>query len=186
MTDDPTLAELAALWQQLTNEARQSLLRTARVKAALTEHAVEGREERRRTFVTHDNDVRTSCWTLIQNSDRTLHVEQRAQYPEESEKVRIVSINEFMRENGPPPRLLQTSIDRLFQETEAPSKRGPSNTDPGCAHGLRAAAAAPDMPNQTIRLHAGELGAQEMRAVQTLLEWKRQELLARAENTSGG
>ena len=34
MTDDPALAELVALWQHLTDEARQSLLRIARAKMA--------------------------------------------------------------------------------------------------------------------------------------------------------
>ena len=118
MTDDPVLAELLTLWSRLPHEMRQSLLQIARVKAGLVEHTVEGREERRRTLATHENHVRTSCWTLIQNSDRTLHVEQQAQYPGKDEKVRTVSINEFMREDGPPPRLLQKFIDRLFQEAK--------------------------------------------------------------------
>ena len=181
MTDDPALAELLTLWSRLPDEMRQSLLQSARTKAGLVEHAVEGHEEQRRTLATHENDIRTSSWTLIQNSDRTLHVEQRAQYPGEDEKVRTVSINEFMRGNGPPPRLLQTFIDRLFQEAEPVSGRGPSNTDPGYAHGLRAAAAALDMLNQTIRLHAGELTPDEMRCVQAVLGWKRREILARAD-----
>ena len=34
MTDDPTLAELLAIWPRLTDDARQSLLRIARAKAA--------------------------------------------------------------------------------------------------------------------------------------------------------
>ena len=118
MTEDPVLAELMALWSRLPDEMRQSLLRITRAKAGLIEHAVEGREERRRTLATHKDDVRTSCWTLTQNSDRTLHVEQRAQYPGEDERVRTVSINEFMQENGPAPRLLQILIDRMFQEAE--------------------------------------------------------------------
>lgn len=34
MTDDPALAELAALWPQLSDDARRSLLRIARAKVA--------------------------------------------------------------------------------------------------------------------------------------------------------
>lgn len=128
MTDDPAFAELLTLWPRLTDDARQSLLRIAGAKADLVEHAVERLEERRRILATHESDVRTSCWTLIQNNDRTLHVEQRAQYPGEEEKVRIVSINEFMQENGPPPKLLQRFIDRMFEEAEPAFGREPSIT----------------------------------------------------------
>ena len=50
------------------------------------------------------------------------------------------------------------------------------------ARGLRDAAAMLDVDRQTIRLHAGELGPQEMRAVLAVLPWKRREMLERAEH----
>ena len=38
-----------------------------------------------------------------------------------------------------------------------------------------------DVDRQTLRLYAGELTPDEMRAVQAVLAWKRREMLARAE-----
>ena len=49
------------------------------------------------------------------------------------------------------------------------------------ARGLCDAAAMLDVDRQTIRLHAGELSAEEMRTVLAVLVWKRRELLERAE-----
>lgn len=51
--------------------------------------------------------------------------------------------------------------------------------------GLRDAAATLDVDRQTLRLHAGELSAQEMRAVLAVLGWKRREILARAKVALG-
>ena len=67
----------------------------------------------KRVIATHTNEVRESCWTLIQMDDGTLHVEQRARYADGDQKQRIVSINDFMRESGPPPRALQPIILRV-------------------------------------------------------------------------
>ena len=53
------------------------------------------------------------------------------------------------------------------------------------ARGLRDAAAMLDVDRQTLRLHAGELSAQEMRAILAVLGWKRREILARAKATPG-
>ena len=50
---------------------------------------------------------------------------------------------------------------------------------------LRDAAAMLDVDRQTLRLHAGELSAQEMRAVLAVLGWKRREMLARAKVAPG-
>ena len=50
-------------------------------------------------------------------------------------------------------------------------------TSDAYARGLRDAAAMLDVDRQTIRLHAGELSPQEMRAVQAVLGWKRREML---------
>ena len=50
----------------------------------------------------------------------------------------------------------------------------------GYARGLRDAAAMLEVDRQTIRLHAGELSLQEMRAVLAVLAWKRREILERA------
>ena len=50
------------------------------------------------------------------------------------------------------------------------------------ARGLRDAAATLDVDRQALRLHAGELSAQEMRAVLAVLRWKRREIMARAGN----
>lgn len=57
-------------------------------------------------------------------------------------------------------------------------------TDPEAVYaaysrGLRDAAAMLDVDRQTLRLHAGELSAQEMRAVLAVSGWKRREMLAR-------
>ncbi len=49
------------------------------------------------------------------------------------------------------------------------------------AGGLRDAAAMLQVDRQTIRLHAGELSPQEMRAVLAVLSWKRREMLERAD-----
>ena len=49
------------------------------------------------------------------------------------------------------------------------------------ARGLHDAAAMLDVDRQTIRLHAGELSPQEMRAVLAVLSWKRREMLERAD-----
>ena len=106
---------------------RQSLLQIARVKTELIDYGLMGREERRRILATVEDEVRAASWTLIQDSDRTLHLEQRARYFGEKERVRIVRINEFMRENGPVLRLLYMFIDRLFQQAEPASERGQSN-----------------------------------------------------------
>ena len=46
--------------------------------------------------------------------DGTLHVEQRVQYANGDKDQRIVPINDFMRESGPPPRALQTIINGMF------------------------------------------------------------------------
>ena len=54
---------------------------------------------------------------------------------------------------------------------------------PDYARGLRDAAAMLDVDRQTLRLHLGELSTQEMRAVLAVLEWKRQEILRKAEAT---
>lgn len=62
------------------------------------------------------NEVRDSRWTLIQNDDGTLHVEQEAKYWNGNHRRRIVPINDFMREDGPPPRWLQKLIDRMFDD----------------------------------------------------------------------
>jgi hypothetical protein len=63
------------------------------------------------------NEVRDSLWTLIQDDDGALHVEQKADYPDGTHRERVVPINEFMMETGPPPRWLQKFIDRMFDET---------------------------------------------------------------------
>ncbi len=51
----------------------------------------------------------------------------------------------------------------------------------GYARGLHDAAAMLEGGRQTIRLHAGELSPQEMRAVLAVLGWKRREMLERVE-----
>ena len=50
----------------------------------------------------------------------------------------------------------------------------------GYADGLARAAQILDVDRQTIRLHAGELSAQEMRAVLAVLGWLRGEIQAEA------
>jgi len=62
------------------------------------------------------NETRASCWTLIQHDDGTLHVEQKAEYAEGEKRQRSVSINDFLKESGPPVRCLQTLIDRMFSD----------------------------------------------------------------------
>ncbi|MGC1305221.1 MAG: hypothetical protein WA840_22865 [Caulobacteraceae bacterium] len=62
------------------------------------------------------NNTRQSRWTLIQEDDGSLHIEQEAEYPTGDHKKRIVPINDFMRETGPPSRQLQKLIDRMFDE----------------------------------------------------------------------
>ena len=64
----------------------------------------------------HVNAVRDSRWTLIQEDDGTLHVEQQASYSDGAQHRRVAPINDFMREVGPPPRALQTLIDRMFDD----------------------------------------------------------------------
>ena len=71
---------------------------------------------KRRTIASITNETRTSCWTLIQNEDGTLEVEQEADYPDGAHRKRVVPINEFMLEGGPPPRVLQALIDRMFDD----------------------------------------------------------------------
>ena len=68
-------------------------------------------------FKSHTGEVRTSRWHLVQNDDGTLHVEQEAEYRDGDRKRRVVPINEFMQEGGPPPRALQKLIDRMFDDT---------------------------------------------------------------------
>jgi hypothetical protein len=71
---------------------------------------------KRKTIADITNEVRHSCWTLIQNDDGTLHVRQQADYPNGDRKERLVPINDFMRETGPPARWLQKLIDRMFDD----------------------------------------------------------------------
>ena len=71
---------------------------------------------RTRVIATHTNEVRESCWTLIQMDDGTLHVERRAQYADGDQRQRVVPIDDFMREDGPPPRALQAIINRMFAD----------------------------------------------------------------------
>lgn len=47
------------------------------------------------------------------------------------------------------------------------------------ARGMRDAAGLLVMSPQMIRLHAGEMSAQEMRTAQVILAWKRRELLVK-------
>lgn len=70
------------------------------------------------------NEVRDSLWKLIQDDDGALFVEQKADYPDGTHRERVVPINEFMKESGPPPRWLQQFIDRMFDETYAPNSVG--------------------------------------------------------------
>jgi len=62
------------------------------------------------------NDVRQSCWTLIQNDDRTLHVQQEVEYRDGGRQKRVLPINEFLIEGGPPPRWLHELIARMFDD----------------------------------------------------------------------
>ena len=71
---------------------------------------------KKRVFAEHTDETRDSRWTLIQQDDGTLHVEQEAKYPDGNQKRRTVSINEFMLESGPLPRWLQKVIDRMFED----------------------------------------------------------------------
>ena len=71
---------------------------------------------KRRIIVEHVNEVRTSRWDLIQQDDGTLHVEQHATDADGTKHRRIVPINDFMHEGGPPPRALQARIDRMFDD----------------------------------------------------------------------
>ncbi len=75
---------------------------------------------RTKVIVNHANEARESCWTLIQEDDRSLHVQQRAIYPDGVRHERTVPINDFMRENGPPPRALQILIERMFDDAQGP------------------------------------------------------------------
>ena len=72
---------------------------------------------RSRVIATRKNEVRESCWTLVQMADRTLHIEQRAEYVDGDCRQRIVPINDFLQEDGPPPRWLQAIIDAMFDNT---------------------------------------------------------------------
>ena len=67
-------------------------------------------------IASHANELRDSRWSLVQNDDGTLHVEQEAEYADGDRKKRTVAINEFMLEAGPPPRALQKLIDRMFAD----------------------------------------------------------------------
>ena len=69
---------------------------------------------KRKVFAEATNEVRKSLWVLVQSDDRTLHVEQNAQYRDGARHQRTVSINDFMLESGPPPRALQALLDKLF------------------------------------------------------------------------
>jgi len=71
---------------------------------------------RKRIFAEHTNEIRDSRWTLIQRDDGTLHVEHEAKYLDGDQKRRTVPINEFLLEGGPPPRVLQKVIDRMFED----------------------------------------------------------------------
>jgi hypothetical protein len=72
-------------------------------------------------FADHSDSVRFSRWSLIQQDDGTLHVEQEAKYADGNTKRRLLPMNQFMLENGPPPRALQKLIDRMFDDDyEAP------------------------------------------------------------------
>jgi hypothetical protein len=62
------------------------------------------------------SSIRNSRWLLLQNDDGTLHVEQVAEYRHGGRQRRVVPINDFMQENGPPPRELQKLIDRMFDD----------------------------------------------------------------------
>jgi hypothetical protein len=80
-------------------------------------HGLRVREMRRKVTADVTNEVRYSRWTLVQNDDGTLHVEQEATYPDGDHKKRVVAINHFMQEAGPPARSLQKLIDRMFDDT---------------------------------------------------------------------
>jgi hypothetical protein len=69
-------------------------------------------------FAFHANEVRDSCWILVQNEDGTLFVEQVAKYADETKHRRLVTINDFLQEGGPPPRVLQALVDRMFVDDE--------------------------------------------------------------------
>jgi hypothetical protein len=72
---------------------------------------------KRTVFAEATNEDRNSCWALVQHDNRTLHVEQEAQYSDGSRRQRTVPINDFMLEGGPPPRALQALLDRLFSDS---------------------------------------------------------------------
>jgi hypothetical protein len=69
-----------------------------------------------KVIATRSNELRDSCWRLLQLDDGTLHVEQEAEYRNGERKKRIVPINDFMRESGPPPRWLPKLVDRMFDD----------------------------------------------------------------------
>jgi hypothetical protein len=72
---------------------------------------------RTKVIATHSNEVRDSRWTLVQHDDGSLHVAQEAKYHSDDKVLtRSVPINDFLRENGPPPRHLQKLIDRMFDD----------------------------------------------------------------------
>jgi hypothetical protein len=71
---------------------------------------------RSKMFAHHADEVRESWWRLIQAEDGALYVDQEATYRDGEHKQRTVQINDFLRENGPPPRVLQTLIDRMFED----------------------------------------------------------------------
>jgi hypothetical protein len=72
---------------------------------------------RTKVFAARDNEVRDSSWTLVQHDDRSLHVEQEATYHADGQaRKRSVPINDFLRENGPPPLALQALVDRMFAD----------------------------------------------------------------------
>jgi hypothetical protein len=71
---------------------------------------------RRKVIVRKEGELWDSCWPLIQSDDGTLHVEQKADYRGGTHHERVVPINDFLREDGPPPRWLQPLIDRMFDD----------------------------------------------------------------------
>lgn len=59
---------------------------------------------KRRTIANVTNETRKSCWTLVQDDDGALYVEQEAEYPDGDQQKRLVPLNEFMLESGPAVR----------------------------------------------------------------------------------
>ena len=97
--------------------ARSPMLQLFKYRSDNTAEPPASNRARRVDIRFVSNHVRDSLWTLIQNDDGTLHVEQKADYPDGDHRERTVPINDFMKESGPPPRWLQELIDRMFDET---------------------------------------------------------------------